>query len=186
MNLVLGIGLLRAPNDFTIHIPPDLRSGAAVGVSDPHPANVYAFAFYIFQQLYRWPNDGAEDFAAAIYKLSPYFTANFRAKLLSEMELKGKRGELAMRERGIQQIQGRGYEEARVDILGGGSWTVWLDLLLQESVQGMAVKEKLIRYPLRVVRYEVDFDANPWGLALDGFDEPGPQPITDFDSSVQE
>jgi hypothetical protein len=31
------------------------------------------------------------------------------------------------------------------------------------------VKDSFIRYPLRVVRYDVDGECNPFGLALDGF-----------------
>ena len=43
-----------------------------------------------------------------------------------------------------------------------GVWVVWLDLDLFESVKGMTVKRTAIRYPLRVVRYAVDAEANPW------------------------
>ena len=52
---------------------------------------------------------------------------------------------------------------------------MWLDLELLESVKGMTVKRTAIRYPLRVVRHAVDLEANPWGLALDGFSVDGPR-----------
>ena len=55
---------------------------------------------------------------------------------------------------------------------------VWLDLDLFESVKGMTVKKTAIRYPVRVVRHAVDLEANPWGLALDGFAGEGPQRLT--------
>jgi len=45
----------------------------------------------------------------------------------------------------------------------------------------MTVKRTRIRYPLRVVRYAVDPEANPWGLALDGFGADGPRRLTDAD-----
>jgi hypothetical protein len=51
---------------------------------------------------------------------------------------------------------------------------VWLDLELNESVQGMRVKQTTIRYPIRVSRYPVDAATNPWGLALDGYAADGP------------
>ena len=44
-----------------------------------------------------------------------------------------------------------------------------LDMELIETVRGMTVKNPIIRYPLRVVRYAVDPELNPWGLALDGW-----------------
>ena len=175
--LVLGFGLLRAPDNLTVHIPPDLRSGAVVRSGVPDPANVYAFAIYIFQQLYRWPTDGADDFSTAIFSLAPYLTPRYRESLIAEMELKAKNGELSFRERALQEIVDQGYEERRVDLLSEGVWVIWLDLELMETVKGMEVKRKAIRYPIRVVRYAIDPELNPWGLALDGFAEPGPQPV---------
>lgn len=174
----LWIGWARAPEHLTVHIPPDLRSGAVLSVNDISPANVYAFAFYIFQQLNRWPQDGAKDYGRAIFRVSPYLTPRFRADLISDLEQKGRQGELAYRVRGVQEVAARGYEEQRVDLVDVDTWVVWLDLDLQESVKGMTVKHTAIRYPLRVVRYAVDLEANPWGLALDGFDTEGPRRLT--------
>ena len=182
--LVLGYGLLRAPDSLTVHIPPDLRSGAVVRSNEPGPSNVYAFAIYIFQQLYRWPDDGADDFSKAIFSLSPYLTPKYRETLIAEMEIKARNGELSFRERSLQEIVEQGYEERRVDLLSSGVWIVWLDLELMETVKGMEVKRKEIRYPIRVVRYAIDPELNPWGLALDGFADPGPQPIADARSNA--
>ena len=53
-----------------------------------------------------------------------------------------------------------------------------MDLDLFESVKGMTVKHAAIRYPVRVVRHAVDLEANPWGLALDGFAGEGPRRLT--------
>jgi integrating conjugative element protein (TIGR03746 family) len=177
--LALWYGWSQAPKALTVHVPPDLRSGAILTLKEvPPPANVYAFAFYIFQQLNRWPKDGARDFGRAIFRVSPYLTPKYRAELLSDLELKGRKGELAYRVRGVQEIPGHGFEERRVDILGDDVWIVWLDLDLFESVKGMTVKKTAIRYPLRVVRHAVDLEANPWGLALDGFSAEGPRRMT--------
>lgn len=173
--LALWFGWSRAPEHLTVHIPPDLRSGAVQAAGSVPPANVYAFAFYIFQQLNRWPRDGAEDYGQAIFRVSPYLTPRYRADLVADMELKGKRGELAYRVRGVQEVPGHGFDESRVDILAPGIWVVWLDLDLFESVKGMTVKKTAIRYPLRIVHHAVDPETNPWGLALDGFAQTGPR-----------
>lgn len=174
----LAYGWSQAPRELTVHIPPDLRSGAVLAVDAVPPANVYAFAFYIFQQLNRWPEDGARDYGRAIYRVSPYLTPRYRAELLTDLEQKGRQGELAYRVRGVQSIPGHGYEERRVDLLAADTWVVWLDLDLLESVKGMTVKRTAIRYPLRVVRHAVDLEANPWGLALDGFGGDGPRRLS--------
>ena len=81
------------------------------------PPNVYAFAFYIFQQLNRWPEDGATDYGRAIFRVSPYLTPRYRADLIAELEQKSRQGELAYRVRGVQEIPGHGYGERRVDLL---------------------------------------------------------------------
>lgn len=179
----LWFGWSQSPERLTVHIPPDLRSGAVLAVDEVPPPNVYAFAFYIFQQLNRWPGDGASDYGRAIFQVSPYLTPRYRADLIAELEQKGRRGELAYRVRGMQQIPGHGYEERRVDVLSAHAWIVWLDFDLLESVKGMTVKRTAIRYPLRVVRYAVDPETNPWGLALDGYGAEGPRRLTDTELS---
>lgn len=177
--LALWFGWSQSPRHLTVHVPPDLRSGATQTIDQVPPANVYAFAFYIFQQLNHWSEDGAQDYGKAIFRISPYVTPRYRADLIADMELKGKQGELAYRVRGVQEVPGHGYVEQRVDVLAPGVWVVWLDIDLFESVKGMTVKKTSIRYPLRVVRLSVDPEANPWGLALDGFGATGPRRLSE-------
>ncbi len=177
--LALWFGWSQSPSHLTVHVPPDLRSGATQAIDEVPPANVYAFAYYIFQQLNHWSEDGAQDYGKAIFRISPYVTPSYRAELIADMELKGKQGELAYRVRGVQEVPGHGYEERRVDVLASGVWVVWLDIDLFESVKGMTVKTTTIRYPLRVVRLSVNPEANPWGLALDGFAATGPRRLNE-------
>jgi len=176
--VALWFGWSQAPKHLTVHVPPDLRSGATLAVGEVPEANVYAFAFYIFQQLNRWSEDGAKDYGMAIFRVSPYLTPRYRADLVADMELKGRQGELAYRVRGMHEIAGHGYEERRVDILAPGVWVVWLDLDLFESVKGMTIKRTAIRYPLRVISLSIDPESNPWGLALDGFAGSGPHRLS--------
>lgn len=184
--LVLGFTLLRAPDDIVVHIPPDLRSGATLRPDEPTPANVYAFTFYIFQQLNRWPENGAEDYGKAIYSLAAYLTPKFRSELQKELELKGRRGELINRVRSIHERPGHGYENTKVIIESETSWIVNIDVELHESVKGMSIKQTLIRYPLRVVKFAVDPETNPWRLALDGFTLEGPVRIEKEPETAEE
>ena len=173
----LWIALMRLPSDMTVHIPPELRNGASLSVEEVPRANVYTFAFYILQQLNRWPENGAQDYGAAIFRTSAYLTPEFRETLITDMHNKSRVGELTHRVRGLQAIPGEGFSERRVDVVSSDEWHVWLDLELAESVQGMTVKRTRIRYPVRVVRYAVDAEANPWGLALAGYAGQGPSRI---------
>ena len=171
--VLLWYGWHHAPEHLRVHVPPDLRSGAVMTAGEIPPANVYAFAHYIFQQLNHWPQNGDKDYGAAIFRLAAYLTPRYRAELEADLNLRGRRGELTHRRRGVQELPGHGYEERRVDVLGNGTWVVWLDLSISEWVEGMTVKQTAVRYPIRVVRYDVNPELNPWGLALDGFTDEG-------------
>jgi integrating conjugative element protein (TIGR03746 family) len=59
-----------------------------------------------------------------------------------------------------------------VQVLSGSDWIVTLDLDVDEYYRGDLVKRAFVRYPIRVVRYDVDPEHNPWGLALDCFANP--------------
>jgi integrating conjugative element protein (TIGR03746 family) len=179
-------GWERARGDVRIHIPPDLRSGAVIKANDIGPANVYAFAQYIVQQANHWPDDGSKDYGMQIFRLSPYLTPRFRSFLTADMAMRGKRGELSGRTRLIQIIPGHGYEERRVEILDDSTWIVWLDYDIKEYVRGMPVKQVSIRYPVRVVRHDVDPESNPWGLAVDGFAGEGPRHLAEEDLAGEE
>lgn len=181
----LWLALVRLPSTLTVHIPPDLRNGAQLAFADVPRPNVYTFAFYILQQLNRWPENGAQDYGAAIFRTSAYLTPEFREALITDMHNKSRVGELTHRVRGLQAIPGEGFSERRVDIVSDSEWLVWLDLELSESVKGMTVKRTRIRYPVRVVRYAVDAEANPWGLALAGYAAGGPTRIDDTHSDNQ-
>ena len=173
----LWFAWMRIPGHLTVHIPPDLRSGAVMSLDEVPPANVYTFAFYILQQLNRWPTNGSTEYGKAIFRVSAYLTPRFREALIDDMQQKARGGELAHRSRHLQAVVDAGYAANRVEILSADQWVIHLDLDLIEHVQGMTVKHTRIRYPIRVVRYPVDAEANPWGLALDGYAGDGPQRI---------
>ena len=59
--VLLALGWWNAPRDLTIHVPPDLRTGSVRRWWDVPPESVYAFTFYVWQQLHRWPTNGEEE-----------------------------------------------------------------------------------------------------------------------------
>ena len=174
--LLLAIrGLQLAPAELTLHIPPDLRSGARLRVGEVPPPNVYAFAHYIWQQVNHWSRDGDKDYGAAIWRMQAYVTPACREWLEADLAAKANKGELSLRTRALQEIPGHEYEETKVRPLSSSAWRVELDYEIRESVRGMPVKQAGVRYPLRVVRFDADREKNPFGLAVDCFDE-GEQP----------
>ncbi len=182
----LWVGWNGSKNDMRIHIPPDLRSGAILQADEVATANVYAFAFYIFQQLNHWPENGVEDYGSQIFSIAPYLTPEFREYLINDLDIRGKRGELNGRTREMHPVPGKGFEERRVDLLDADTWVVWIDYKIRESVRGMEIKNVMIRYPIKVVRYDVNPEVNPWGLALSGFGAEGPKRLTAEDLAAGE
>lgn len=168
--LVMGLGWWRAPRDLTIHVPPDLRSGSTRKWWEVPPESVYAFTFYVFQQLNRWPSNGEEDYPRNLRALSAYLTPGCQAFLQQDYEYRRSSGELRRRVRGIYEIPGRSYGESpttRVRMVSDREWIVTLDVSADEYYGSEQVKRALVRYPIKVVRLDVDPARNPFGLALD-------------------
>lgn len=178
--LVMGIGWWSAPRDLTIHVPPDLRSGSTRKWWDVPPESVYSFTFYIWQQLQRWPTNGDEDYSRNIHVLAPYFTPACQTYLRHDYEYRRNAGELRQRVRGIYEIPGRGYGDdptQRVKTVSDRDWVVTLDVTADEYYGAEQVKRALVRYPIKVVRVDVNPERNPFGLMLDCYSS-APQRIT--------
>lgn len=178
--LVMGGGWWSAPRDLTIHVPPDLRSGSTRKWWEVPPESVYAFTFYVFQTLNRWPTNGEEDYARNLHTLSPYLTPSCQAFLRADYDYRRSTGELRQRVRGIYEIPGRGYGDdptARVRVVSDRDWVVTLDITADEYYGAEQVKRALVRYPVKVTRVDIDPARNPFGLALDCY-EGAPQRIS--------
>jgi integrating conjugative element protein (TIGR03746 family) len=174
---------------LTAHIPPDLSNGMSLkigGTPQVPPPNVYAFGYYIWQQINNWPNDGGADYAKQIFALQSYITPACRSQLDADLKIKEGNGELILRTRAIMEIPGYGFAANRVTDHGNGAWTVLLDAALLETSRGIAVKRTYIRYPLRVVRYEADREQNPFGLAIDCFGNRRPERLEERDIVVEQ
>lgn len=169
--LLLGYGWHSAPKDLTVHNPPDLRSGSTRAWWEVPPSTVYSFAYYIFQQLNRWPKDGSVEYEQNIYNLQAFLTSSCRSFLEKDFERRKAANELKNRERSVLEIPGRSFNNSRVDVEGRDSWVAYLDLVTDERYMSEPVKKSLVRYPIRVIRNDIDPERNPWGLVLDCYAE---------------
>ena len=93
--------------------------------------------------------------------------------LLQDYRDRQAHGELQDRLRHLQGVNGTSFDSKTVEALGHDTWLVHLQMRLSEhmNMNGNAVKDVVLNYTLRVVRYDVAPKINPWGLALDGFVE---------------
>lgn len=161
-------GWKSAPEHIKIDIPPDLRSGSTRGIKERHPFNVYAFGYYIFQQMNNWPVEGTEDYKKQIHRLSCYITPRFKGELERDYDQRLRRHELT-RTRALQELPDQPYTNKRVYTESGDSWVAFYDVNIKETFRSEIVKDIFVRYPIRIVRWDVDPECNLWGLALDGF-----------------
>ncbi len=169
---VAGMYLVReGPLDINVHTAPNMEQASVTrvhaGVAPIPRPNVYGFAYYIWQQANRWNRDGGKDYGAQIFVLQDYVTPRCREYLEQDMRAKAGSGELNGRTRSVSELPGSAYTAARVVPEGASAWTVYLDLNIVETMRGQVVKDTNVRYPLRVVRYEVDMQKNPWRMAID-------------------
>lgn len=149
-----------------IYIPPDLTKGAITQFESVPPPVVYTFAYYIWQQLHRWKEDGQKDYPEQIYQLQAFLTPGCMNALQEDMNNRRSKDELRSRVRSVQELMGHGYVPARVLQQSSESWLTWLDLTVRETIGTHPVKDVNVRYQLRIVRYDVDKEINPWGLAI--------------------
>lgn len=162
----------KVPKSISVHLLPSVTAGSTVqadsGETPVPPYNVYSFAYYIWQQINRWNTDGATDYGQQIFRMQNYITPQCVAQLTGDLQARQKASELRYRTRLVSEVPGFGYASNRVlATSGSGAWTVFLDMQVQETFRGEPVKDVYIRYPLRVVRFDVDRERNPWQLALD-------------------
>lgn len=146
----VGYGWYRAPQKLTLWFPPDLRSGSTRPWWEVPPASVYAFTFYIFQQLNRWPDNGEEDYSRNLRSLRAYLTPACYTRLEHDFQVRRNGGELRERTRGVYELPGHGYSSSvhdgdkrpfpRVETLSRDAWRVTLDVAVEEYFQNEPVK----------------------------------------------
>lgn len=158
------------PRTLTIYNPPDLRAGSQRAWWEVPTSTVYAFAYQTFQQLNRWTRNGEEDYQRNIDELKYLITPSCQRFLDQDYRDRQRHGELRDRVRGVYEVVGRGYSPERVKIISQDSWVVNLDLAIDEYFQDEPVKRVLTRFPISIVRQEVDMQHNPWGLAFNCYD----------------
>ena len=169
--VLLIVAVIMLPRSITLHYPPDLSLGADQKIGEIPETSVYSFAYNVFQQLNRWPNNGATDYEDKLYMLKSYLTPACYQERQDDFKRKKNSNQLRDRERAVWEIPGRGYNDKRVKKESNSSWVVYLDLHISETMLGESIKDRMVNYPLRIVRYNADPVLNPYQLAFDCFAE---------------
>lgn len=182
--LILGLVLLFACNvgllwlNFTtqqsvkVYIPPRIPESGLTQTANTVPdSTVFSFAFWAWQSINDWPNNGMTDYKNKINTFSPYVTERFKQYLLSDYENRLTNDEVQDRIRSMTGMNNGAYSPKDVEYVGHGTWLVHFDMRLTErmNVNGKIVKDVEISYVLRVVKHNISASSNHYGLAIDGF-----------------
>jgi integrating conjugative element protein (TIGR03746 family) len=172
INILLIIGWHSAQSKVNVYIPPQIpQSGITLQAGIYPAASIYSFAYYIWQGINHWSTNGVDDYKETIEQFAPFLTPRFKNFLIHDYNERFNQGELQKRIRTLAGLNGTAFQSMDVQTIGNGIWIVHLKMRLSEhmNMNSNEVKDVAIEYVLRVVRYDVDAKANPWGLALDGF-----------------
>lgn len=89
---------------------------------------MYAFGYYIWQQMNNWPVQGSDDYKAQIARLSCYLTPRFKGELERDYERRFRNHELT-RSRAMQEMPDRPYNDKRVYKQTSDSWVAFTTLM---------------------------------------------------------
>jgi len=172
VNALVIFGWMHSQSKIQVEVPPQIpESGLTLSQGEVPKTTIYSFAFYVWQSVNHWSKDGMADYKQQITQFSPFLTPNFKLKLVQSYNHLLNDGELQDRIRLMQGIAGSEYSPDDVKYIGHGTWIVHLSMRLTEMMNANAkvVKDAQMLYTLKVVRYDADAKANPWGLAIAGF-----------------
>lgn len=165
--LAAAIGLaIYLTHNLTVHVQPGLNAVTTVRRGEVPIVNVYSFAERLLQELYRWPENGADDYALRIAGLAAYLTPRCQEWLKRDLDYRSRSGELRGRIRGVQPAE-LADPAKQVMTKAPGHWVVQLLFILEETSRGLALKQGTFEWRVPVVHHDVDLAANPYGLALD-------------------
>ena len=169
--LLLIAALFWVAREHRLSLPPELRFGAELSTGTIEAHEIYLFAGSVYQQIYLWLEDGSKEFTDNIQRLRYLITDDFYRFLLQKHSELAKRGELKGRKRNLQPADI--YKRSAVKQVSKNAWVVQLDLILNESLNGIKIKDDItIREYIPVVYKDINSAYNPWGLLLDAPEQP--------------
>lgn len=179
LTMVCALGALAmVERHITVHVQPGLVSRETVKPGAVPNQNVYTFAVYLLQALYRWPDNGTSDYPANLHRYQAYFSPACKRALEADAGQREGLGELRDRVRAWSELPEAFYSPERVQRVAADTWEVRIDARVEETVRGEKVKDESFEYRVYVVARDVDPQANPYGLLVNCFAPGSPRPLS--------
>lgn len=170
--LALGLALWgwhHAAKDITVYYPPNIALSTIMKAGTIPEETVYAFVPLIMQQLFLWDTNGEDDYEKNRSRLRAFLTESYQKAIREEVFDARTRGTLKGVTRRMQVLPSP-YKDATVQTKGN-HWLVWMDVEVVDSVNGVPVNTSVRRLGVRVTRFDVNREINPWQLAIDGIEQ---------------
>jgi integrating conjugative element protein (TIGR03746 family) len=183
INVFLGLALFNVPKEITVNVPPVVpTTGLKLKANTISPARIYSFAYYIWQSLQTWPDNGLSDYANNLKNFSPYLTVAFQNVLKEEGKKMNDQGFLFKHQQMTFGVNGSAFNPKDVKYIGNDTWLVHLTMRTINAVAppeaGKGFSESHVAmdaetsFIFKVVRYDYAPDKNQWGLAIAGYAVP--------------
>ena len=174
-------GLINMPKNLTLYVPPSIpASGLTTKVGEVPDTTVYSFAFYVWQSMQTWLNDGEKDYPNNLKNYSQYLTDDFRNELMMESKALDSNGLLMNHQQTTFNADESGFKPEDVQFVGHNTWYVHL---VMRTVNRVATDDKdngsfatshIVRdattsYVFKVIQTDEVAPQNHWQLQLAGF-----------------
>ncbi|WP_210467426.1 PFL_4703 family integrating conjugative element protein [Vibrio crassostreae] len=163
----------QAPKQLTIRIPPDLSNGAVLSPFDFPKPSILSDTSYLWNAINTWKESGEIDTEKNLFRWQHFMSPEFQQQLRDEYALRERKNRGSLnRTRRVWAVPRSLHDyEQRVIKTGPSTWTVYLDMEIEEMYLGQVVKDTVFRYPLLVERYEANIEMNPLAIRIVGYAE---------------
>ncbi|MFC5079632.1 hypothetical protein VTH8203_00847 [Vibrio thalassae] len=165
------VALIRAPDYITLRIPPNTANGVVMNVNDIPKSRVLSDTSYLWLELNTWLKNGKQDAVANLQAYTYYFGDSFIEQLERQYKVMDIKGELDRRRR-ITLVPGtlNAVDKRVIEVTKNQSWVVLLDVIIEDFYLNERVQHVKVRYPLVVERIDTNYEKNPLGLIITGFE----------------
>lgn len=157
------------PSEIVIKYAPQLRNGATLKAGEYPKAAIITDVEYLWLAINTWETGGEKEVNKILWRYQNFLSPEFKLQLERGYKMLDSQGSLDRR-RTAHSVPGQIFDfDDRVVQLTANSWVVYLDVVLEETIEGRIVRKPTYRYELLVERYTVNMEMNPIGLRLTGF-----------------
>ncbi|MBD0788034.1 DUF2895 family protein [Vibrio sp. Y2-5] len=161
------------PKRILVKISPQMQSGLTMKIGEYPKSAILSDIQFLWLDMNNWDKSGDDQAIPLVDRYQYFLSPEFQVQLKEKYEEMSRKGALN-RTRLPSAVPGQLFQfEDRVIQVSKDSWKVFLDIKIEERMDGELVRSPTYRYFFLVERFESNLDYNPLGLRIVGYsDEP--------------